>query len=250
MKFFEWIQRYSCFVEKNESPKLVYIRGNNGINKQDTFLKESSWRKSLMGAELSLRSKSFLRWQWPSFGLTAPTIMVDFYAFARSTLVHAGEWQRWETRTQKVGYRFVFFWIKGPPNGGTVFNNGVVYFNRIALLFFISFFLSSFLPFFFFAGTKAEAFHCPSWPSSALIFDQNRAVFWPRSSTNLQHFFTTSRKEINLEKFVFLIYDIRSCLLKNSNALFGNHAQDLLRWKFGREPDDFGTEWWFSMMGP
>lgn len=143
-----------------------------------------------------------------------------------------------------------FFWIKGPPNGGTVFNNGVVYFNRIALLFFISFFLSSFLPFFFFAGTKAEAFHCPSWPSSALIFDQNRAVFWPRSSTNLQHFFTTSRKEINLEKFVFLIYDIRSCLLKNSNALFGNHAQDLLRWKFGREPDDFGTEWWFSMMSP
>lgn len=248
MKFSEWIQRYSCFVEKNESPKLVYIRGNNGINKQNTFLKESSWRKSLMGAELSLRSKSFLRWQWPSFGLTAPNIMVDFYAFARSTLVHAGEWRRWETRTQKVGYRF---------SGSRVHLTVVLFlitvsYILIGLLFFFLF-LSSFLPFFlsfFFAGTKAEAFHCPSWPSSALIFDQNRAVFWPRSSTNLQHFFTTSRKEINLEKFVFLIYDIRSCLLKNSNALFGNHAQDLLRRKFGREPDDFGTEWWFSMMGP
>lgn len=142
MKFSEWIQRYSCFVEKNESPKLVYIRGNNGINKQDTFLKESSWRKSLMGAELSLRSKSFLRWQWPSFGLTAPTIMVDFYAFARSTLVHAGEWRRWETRTQKVGYRFVFFWIKGPPNVLIT-----VSYILIGLLFFFLF-LSSFLPFF------------------------------------------------------------------------------------------------------
>lgn len=100
----------------------------------------------------------------------------------------------------------VFFWIKGPPNGGCVFNNGVVYFNRIGLLFFflfLSFFLS------FFLDTKAKAFYAPSLRlSSALIFDQNRAVFWPRSSSNLEHFFTTSRKEINLEKFVFLIYDI------------------------------------------
>lgn len=78
---------------------------------------------------------------------SAYTIMVDFYAFTRSTLVHAGEWRRWETRIRKVGYRFVFFWIKGPPNGGCVFNNGVVYFNRIALLFFVYFSLSSILPF-------------------------------------------------------------------------------------------------------
>ena len=89
---------------------------------------------------------------------SAYTIMVDFYAFTRSTLVHAGEWRRWETRTRKVGYRFVFFWIRGPPNGGCVFNNGVVYFNRI-LLFFFSF-ISLFLPFFpsFEARTKARAF--------------------------------------------------------------------------------------------
>lgn len=175
MKFFEWIQRYSCFVEKNESPKLVYIRGNNGINKQDTFLKESSWRKSLMGAELSLRSKSFLRWQWPSFGLTAPTIMVDFYAFARSTLVHAGEWRRWETRTQKVGYRF---------SGSRVHLTVVLFlitvsYILIGLLFFFYFFLPFFLSsFLFFCWNKSGDVSLP-------IVTVVRTNFWPKQGSFL-----------------------------------------------------------------
>lgn len=72
--------------------------------------------------------------------------MVDFYAFTRSALVHAGECEDGKLEPKKWDTVSVFFWIKGPPNGGCVFNNGVVYFNRIGLLFFfISFILSFFL---------------------------------------------------------------------------------------------------------
>lgn len=138
-----------------------------------------------MGAKLSLRSKSFLRWQWPS--LTAPTPLWSIFMplQGRRWCMRVNgedgkrEPEKWDTVSCFSGSRahltVVVFLI-------TVSYILIEYWSSFFRLF-LSFFHSS-LP------SRREQrrgrFH---WPSSALIFDQNRAVFWPRPSTNLEHFF-------------------------------------------------------------
>ena len=63
--------------------------------------------------------------------------------------------------------------------------------------------------FFFFLPLPRKTFYAfvsDFKDSPALIFDQNRAVFWPRSFSNLEHFFTTRHKEINRKQFVFSFF--------------------------------------------
>lgn len=147
-----------------------------------------------MGAKLSLRSKSFLRWQWPS--LTAPTPLWSIFMPLQG--------RRWCMRVNgEDGKREPEKWDTVSCFSGSGAHLTVVVFLitvsyiLIGLLFFFSF-ISLFLPFFpsFEARTKARAF------SLAFV----RTNFWPKQGSFLASalhesgtFFltTVSRKEIN-----------------------------------------------------